>query len=137
MARRGSEDRGLVGRKGPFTVDWPRSAGYFGGIGLATFAGLVDPPLAVFIAAVPFVKMLNTPEASAPLRYVSQFFEGMSKPVGGDSEGTITLAQELPTAARSPRQAAAAAGRRVTPTRSRPARLRSRPAPRRRTTPAS
>lgn len=133
MASSGSPDRGLEGRRGPFRVDWPRSAGYFGGIGLATVAGLVDPPLAVFIAVVPFVKMLNTPEASAPVRYLSQFFEGMAKPVGGDSEGTVTLARELPAAARSPRRAVSATRRRLAPATRSP----SRRAPRRRTATAT
>ncbi|GAC1338089.1 MAG: hypothetical protein NVSMB29_03380 [Candidatus Dormibacteria bacterium] len=137
MARSGSADRGLVGRRGPFTIDWPRSAGYFGGIGLATVAGLVDPPLAVFIAVVPFIKMLNTPEASAPVRYVSQFFEGMAKPVGGDSEGTVTLAGELPAPVRSPSRAVSSASRRLGSSAPRSPRSQARRSPRRRTTTAN
>ncbi|MGI8848493.1 MAG: hypothetical protein ACR2GX_09600 [Candidatus Dormibacteria bacterium] len=93
-----SDTSALNGRAGPFRIDWPRSAGYFGGIGVAVALGVVDPPLGLFIAAVPFVKMLNSPEAKKPLRYVSQFLEGMAKPVGGDSEGTVTLARQLPGA---------------------------------------
>lgn len=86
-----SPDSGLIGRVGALGIDWPRSAGYFGGIGLALGFGMVDPPLAVFIAAVPFIKMLNRRGAPAALRTTGQFFEGMSKPVGGDSEGTLWL----------------------------------------------
>ena len=79
----------LTCRFGPLSVDVPRSAGYFGGVALAVGAGLIEPPLGLFIAAVPFVRMIDT---SAPrmTRFVGQFLEGMSKPVGGDSEGTIT-----------------------------------------------
>lgn len=76
---------------GPIQLDWPRSLGYFGGIGLAVAAGLIDPPLGVFIAAVPFLKMLDLPELPKVPRFVAQVFEGIAKPVGGDSQGTIRL----------------------------------------------
>ncbi len=35
--------------------------GYFAGIALAVSAGLIDPPIGVFIAAIPFIKMLDLP----------------------------------------------------------------------------
>jgi hypothetical protein len=84
-------DAGLVSRFGPFEVDWPRSIGFFGGIGLAVAAGIIDPPLGLFIAAVPFLKMLDLPKLPESARFVGQIFEGIAKPVGGDSEGTIRL----------------------------------------------
>lgn len=92
------DDQGLVARVGPFAVDVPRSVGYFGGIGLAIAAGVVDPPLGVFIAAVPFVQLLNRQAAPRGARVLGQFFQGMAKPVGGDSEGTIQLSspQKVP-----------------------------------------
>ena len=53
--------------------------------------GLVEPPLAIFIAAIPLLKMLNHPGASAPTRFVGELLEGAAKPVGGSSEVTIQL----------------------------------------------
>ena len=60
-------DVDLVSRVGPLELDWPRSIGYFGGVGLAVAAGLIEPPLGVFIAAVPFLKMLDLPAFSQSL----------------------------------------------------------------------
>ena len=82
----------LVSRVGPFEVDIPRSIGYFGGVSLAIATGLIDPPLGVFIAAVPFLKMLDLPTLPNLPRFVAQVFEGVAKPVGGDSSGTVRLA---------------------------------------------
>lgn len=87
------QDRGLVSHIGPVKVDWPRSLGYYGGIGLAVAAELIEPPLAIFIAAIPFLKMLNRPKASLPVRFVGQVLDGAAKPVGGSSEATIELEQ--------------------------------------------
>lgn len=87
----GGHQLAIVSRVGPVEIDWPRSLGYFGGIGLAVGIGLIDPPVGAFIAAVPFLKMLNRRRAATPSRFVGQIFEGLSKPVGGDSEGTIRL----------------------------------------------
>jgi hypothetical protein len=84
-------DRGLTSRIGPITVDWPRSIGYFGGTAAAVAFGLIEPPLGVFIAAVPFLKMLNRPGAPTPLRFVGQLLDGASKPVGGDTAATVEL----------------------------------------------
>ena len=84
-------DRGLITQLGPVTVDIPRSLGYFGGVGAAVALGVIDPPLAVFIAAIPVLKMLMNSKAPAALRFVGQVFDGASQPVGGDAEGTIRL----------------------------------------------
>jgi hypothetical protein len=81
----------LVSRLGPLELDWPRSLGYFGGIGIAVAAGLIEPPLGLFIAAVPFLKMLDLPGLPEVPRFVAQVFEGVAKPVGGDSQGTVRL----------------------------------------------
>ncbi len=81
----------LVSRVGPIEFDWPRSVGYFGGTWLAVAAGLIEPPLGLFIAAVPFVKMLDLPGLPNLPRFVGQVLEGVAKPVGGDSEGTVRL----------------------------------------------
>ena len=81
----------LVSQVGPFEVDWPRSLGFFGGVALAVGVGLIEPPLGLFIAAVPFLKMLDLPGLPNPPRFVGQVFEGIAKPVGGDSQGTVRV----------------------------------------------
>jgi hypothetical protein len=83
------EDRGLTNRIGPIEVDWPQAIGYFGAIGLAATFGLIEPPIAIFIAAVPFFKVLNRPHAPRPTRFVGQVLEGAAKPVGGDGTAAI------------------------------------------------
>ena len=88
------KDPQIVSRLGPLELDWPRSVGYFGGVGLAVAAGLIDPPLGIFIAAVPFLKMLDLPKMPYVPRFVGQVFEGVAKPVGGDSEGTVRLVSQ-------------------------------------------
>lgn len=85
------QDQGLVSHIGAVKVDWPRSLGYYGGIGLALAAGVIDPPLAIFIGAIPFLKMLNQPKAPLPVRFLGQVLDGAAKPVGGSSEATIEL----------------------------------------------
>lgn len=81
----------LVSRVGALEIDWPRSLGYFGGTALAVAAGLIEPPLGLFIAAVPFLKMLDLPHLPNRFRFVAQIFEGIAKPVGGDSQGTVRI----------------------------------------------
>lgn len=84
-------DRGLTSRVGPVEINWPRAVGYYGGVALAVGFGMIEPPFGVFIAAVPFFKMLNRPNASQPVRLVSQMLDGASQPVGGDGEHSIRL----------------------------------------------
>jgi hypothetical protein len=86
-----SEERGLVVHAGPVTVDVPRSVGYFGGVALAVSAGLIDPPLGLFIAAVPVLKMLSNSQAPRVVRFAGLIFDGAAQPVGGDAEGTVRL----------------------------------------------
>lgn len=86
-----SENRGLVARLGPVTVDLPRSLGYYSAVGIAVAAGVIEPPLGIFIAAVPLLKMMTNRLASTPVRFVGQIFDGAAQPVGGDGEGTIRL----------------------------------------------
>jgi hypothetical protein len=64
--------------------------GYYGGIGLALALEMMEPPLALFIAAIPVLKMLNRSWASWPTRLVPQLPQGMARPVGGDGDSTIT-----------------------------------------------
>jgi hypothetical protein len=81
----------LISRIGTLEIDWPRSLGYFGGIALAVGAGVIDPPLGLFIAAVPFIKMIDLPRLNNRVRFVAQVLEGVAKPVSGDSQGTIRI----------------------------------------------
>jgi hypothetical protein len=85
------QEHGLTSRIGPVEVEWPLTLGYYGGIALAVAFELIEPPLALFVAAIPFFKMLNQPGASRPTRLVSQLLQGMAKPVGGDSPSSIRL----------------------------------------------
>jgi hypothetical protein len=85
------QDEGLTSSIGPVEIDWPQSIGYFGALGVATALGFIEPPLAIFIAAVPFFKFLNRPNATRPTRFVGQMLEGASKPVGSDGSSTVRL----------------------------------------------
>jgi hypothetical protein len=96
------ENTGLVSRVGPVEVDWPRTAGYCGGIALAVGFGLIEAPLGAFIAAVPVMKMLSRPGVSRSLRFVGQLVDGASRPVGGDGDGYVRLAD--PRAVAPPRR---------------------------------
>jgi hypothetical protein len=82
-------DRGLVIQVGSLDIDIPRSAGYYGGVVLAVALGLIDPPLGLFIAVVPVLKMLTNARFPTPVRFIGQFLEGTATPVGGDAEGTV------------------------------------------------
>lgn len=90
-ARSRQSEPSLVSSIGAIEIDWPRSLGYYGGIAAAVAAGLIEPPLGLFIAAVPFLKMLDLPQMLKSARFVGQVLEGVAKPVGGDSQGTIRL----------------------------------------------
>lgn len=81
----------LVSRIGTLEIDWPRSIGFFGGITLAVGAGIIDPPLGLIIAAVPFIRMLNLPRMDNRVRFVAQVLEGIAKPIGSDTEGTVRI----------------------------------------------
>lgn len=84
-------ERGLTSQVGPVEVNWPRAVGYYGGLALAVGFGMIEPPFGVFIAAVPFFKMLNRPKSSRPVRLLSQVMDGASQPVGGDGDHAIRL----------------------------------------------
>ena len=105
------DETGVTGRADHIEIDWPRSLGFFGAPGAAVALDLVPVAIAGFVAAVPFLKLLNRPGASTPRRFVSHLVDGAAKPVGGDSEGTIRWSpKELRSAHRSkgprPRRAA-------------------------------
>ncbi len=73
-------------------IDLPQTLGYFGGIAAGLAFGILEPPLAAFIAAIPILKMLANPAAPQPVRFVGEMLQGAAKPVGSDGEGTIQLA---------------------------------------------
>jgi hypothetical protein len=76
---------------GTVEVDVPRSVGYFGGLAVAVAVGLIEPPLALFIAAVPVFKSLTNTALPKAVRVVGEVLEGAAKPVGSDAEGVIEL----------------------------------------------
>jgi hypothetical protein len=78
---------------GPVQVDIPQTVGYYGGIGAALAFGLLEPPLAAFIAAVPLIKILAERGSPVPIRFVAEILQGAAKPVGSDAEGTVRLAE--------------------------------------------
>jgi len=84
-------EQGLMSRVGPVEINWPLTVGYYGGIGLALAFDLVAPPVAIFIAAIPFMKMIDRPGASKPTRMVSQVLQGVATPVNGDAPSSIRL----------------------------------------------
>lgn len=88
------ESKGFESRIGPVEINWPQTVGYYGGIALALAFELIEPPIAIFVAAVPLLKMLSRPKAPQPVRLVSQVFVGAAKPVGGDAESTVRIADE-------------------------------------------
>lgn len=91
MSEPRSTQRGLVVRMGRLEIDVPRSLGYFGGIGVAVAFGVIEPPLGLFIAAVPMLKMLSKGNLPQPVRFASEVVDGAAQPVGGEAEGTVRL----------------------------------------------
>jgi hypothetical protein len=76
---------------GPVEVDVPRSVGYYGGLAVAVGMGLIEPPLALFIAAVPVYKALTNSRLPRSVRAIGEVLEGAAKPVGGDAEGVVQV----------------------------------------------
>lgn len=91
------ENGRIVAHVGKVDVDIPRSVGYFGAIGLAVAFEVIEWPVGLFIAGIPFVKMLNRRKLPDPVRFVEHVLDGAAKPVGGDSEGTIRIAGQEPS----------------------------------------
>jgi hypothetical protein len=89
--RLGAPGNVLEIRAGRVEVDVPRSVGYFGGLAAAVSLGLIEPPLAVFIAAVPVFKVLTNSALPRAVRILGEALEGAAKPVGSDAEGVIVL----------------------------------------------
>jgi len=82
------DDVGLQ-KLGPILIDWPRSLGYFGGVAAAIAFDLIAPELALFVAAVPLIKLLKREDASEIEKMIAGVIEGAAKPLGGDAEATV------------------------------------------------
>lgn len=92
--------RCLVVRVGRLRIDVPGSLGYFGGIGAAVAFGVIEPPLGLFIAAVPLLKILHRRGLPTPVRFVSEMLQGAAQPVDGKAEGTVRWSDPEESAAR-------------------------------------
>ena len=109
---------------GPVQIDVPQTIGYYGGIGAGLAVGLLEPPLAAFIAVVPLIKILAERGSPIAVRFVAEVLLGAAKPVGSDAEGTVRLAdpdraqrdtRELEAAAHPSAKAAAESAAPATP----------------------
>ncbi|OBK79521.1 hypothetical protein [Mycobacterium sp. 1274761.0] len=89
--RVGTPGNVLEVRVGTVEMDVPRSVGYFGGLAAAVGLGMIEPPLALFIAAVPAFKILTNSALPLSVRAIGEVLEGASKPVDGDAEGVIQI----------------------------------------------
>ncbi|HEY1697596.1 MAG TPA: hypothetical protein VGG39_35790 [Polyangiaceae bacterium] len=89
MADDQKEEEEFVSTVGPLKIDWPRTAGYYAAVGLAVAFEVIAPPLGLFIAAVPLLKLLKREHATKAERLFAAFFEGAGKPVGGDADAVV------------------------------------------------
>ena len=56
--------------------------------------GLVEPPLAIFIAAVPLFKAMTNTALPRAVRFAGEVLEGAAKPVGSNAEGVVQLTDQ-------------------------------------------
>ncbi len=98
------QEQGMTSRVGIQEIDWPKTVGYYGGIGLALAFELIEPPVAAFIAFIPLFKLLGHPKLPMPARIAGQVLEGASQPVGGADEATIHLVDDNQGSKRKKRQ---------------------------------
>lgn len=96
--RFGAPDNVLEVQVGNVEVDVPRSVGYFGGPAVAVGLGFIEPPLALFIAAVPAYRILTDTALPQAVRVVGEVLEGAAKPVGSDAERVIQLRDQRQSA---------------------------------------
>jgi hypothetical protein len=92
--RFGSPGNVLEVQVGTVEIDVPRSVGYFGGLVAAVGFGIIEPPLALFIAAVPLFRALTDSALPPAVRVVGEVLEGAAKPVGSDADGVIQLSDQ-------------------------------------------
>ena len=89
-----NEEHGMVSQFGPIEVNWPRTIGYYGGIVLAVGFELIEPPVGIFIACIPLIKMLSRPKLAQPVRFVSEVLQGAAIPLNGDAEASVRVHSE-------------------------------------------
>jgi hypothetical protein len=104
LSATGDDDDDLVTRVGPLEIEWAKSLGYFGGVALGIACDIISPPIGIFIAAVPIVRLLKAPGRPWAIRVVADALEGAAKPVGGDFEATVRWAQPPVRATRKQRR---------------------------------
>jgi hypothetical protein len=124
QVRFGAPGNVLEVQVGTVEVDVPRSVGYFGGLAVAVAVGLIEPPLALFIAAVPVFKSLTNTALPNAVRLVGEVLEGAAKPVGSDAEGVIELKDQQRSDTKVVKVATKATRRRAPKGASRPAATR-------------
>jgi hypothetical protein len=85
------EVTGNVGHDNQITVDWPRSIGFFGALGVAAALELVPMSVAIFVAAVPFLN-----DGRPRRKHTAQIHQSPRRrrrqARRGDSEGTVRWA---------------------------------------------
>lgn len=81
---------------GRLHLDIPRTVGYYGGITAAVALGILDPPLALFIAAVPVFTLLTAPTAPTGIRLLGRVLQGTAKPVSSDDHHLIAFDDAQP-----------------------------------------
>src|SRR5215813_7512520 len=85
--------RGLKTRIGRVEIDWPKSIGYFGGVALAVGFDVISPPIGLFIAAIPILRVITVPGHAWPIRAVADTLQTAAKPVSGDADGAVRMAR--------------------------------------------
>ncbi|HEY0689736.1 MAG TPA: hypothetical protein VGD71_11915 [Kribbella sp.] len=100
MADEDSPEPGMAIRIGQLQIDVPRSFGYYGAVIMAVACGIIEPPLGLFIAAIPVMKMFGKWDLPWLLRFASEVVDGAAQPVGGEAQGTIRLIDPQQDAAR-------------------------------------
>jgi hypothetical protein len=53
--------------------------------------GVIEPPLALFIAAVPLFNMLTNSALPFMVRVVGEILDGAAKPVRSDADGVVQI----------------------------------------------
>jgi hypothetical protein len=82
--RFGAPENVLEVQVGTVEVDVPRSVGVFGGLAAAAGLGLIEPPFALFIAALPVFKALTNSALPRGVRVAGEVLEGAARPTGAD-----------------------------------------------------
>ena len=104
MDATGNGETDLVARVGPLEIEWAKSVGYFGGVALGIACDVISPPIGIFIAAIPVLRLLKAPGRPWPVRVMADALEGAAKPVGGDFEATVRWAPPPVRATRKERR---------------------------------